>query len=161
MKNKTKKILRILSRKYYHEMIYEKGVLIFKNILNHIEVGKEKRGEYRITYNLASDNEDITVNEDLIIDVLISLFERMEFSIIEKREPLITLEKLFQEEQYEKVWKEHLKKAWLEDQREGVIHKNIGGNRILVEYYSGLLILMDDLCCFASNAILYEDIGIK
>lgn len=145
MKTETKKAIKILSEKYYHDVFFEKDILKISNSQNTISIQNIQKDFFEITYNTENENDRILLNEYEIFDVLINIFRRYKYEKI-KRSPneLITLDILNKYEQNYTT----LEKILSEIITTNIEHKELGGNRILQEYYKGYLILTDD---FANN----------
>lgn len=152
---KEKKIINLISVKYGHLISYEKDDILINNKKNNIRISKTNENELIFFYNTSEGIESINLESKFIFDLLIKVFNRENLEKIVLSRHLITTDLFFEEEQNKEFWIQIFDKAkrkWLND---GTIEGNIGGNRILVEYFNGILIFTDDLNFFASNAIEY------
>ena len=153
MNQNIKKNIRLLASKYDHDISYnhDSSICVF-NEINNIFIKLINKAEVLISYNLEKDEEEILIKANVFYDLFLNLLERNSLCKIELTEgdPL-SLDDWFEHEG--SFAKQQLKDLKNELARDEFTYKNLFGNRILVEFYSGILILTDDLCWTPSNII--------
>ncbi len=143
LQTETKKAIRIISEKYFHHVYFEHDVLKIFDDKNTISINHLKKSEFEIKYNCENFEDTILTEETEIYDVLINIFRRNGIEQVSKsRLDLITIETLLDVGEIHS--NEEVKMFFdcykcIDDE-----YRNIGGNRILREYYRGYLILIDD-----------------
>jgi len=156
MKNQTKKYLRKLSEKYDHILEFRKDIMVLKNSMNEIEISPSKKDNLIISYNANYRIAQLEITPEFVFDIVISIFERSSLDAIKENLVLITLDEFYKQEGDRKFWENIFDQAKIAEEEHEIKYQDIGGNRILVEYYKGLLIFRDDLSGFASNVIEWK-----
>ncbi|WP_298321192.1 hypothetical protein [uncultured Aquimarina sp.] len=123
---------------------------------NKIRIEKGKKDRLIISYEYDEGDAEIEINPEFIYDIIISLFERQSKNLINENSFLITLEEFYKIEGEKRFWQNTFDKVKMEEETKGITQRNIGGNRILVEYYKGRLIFQDDLRGYGSNVIEWK-----
>jgi hypothetical protein len=157
MQYKIKKYIKILAEKFYHTMEYDKEALLLIGQLNEIRIEKGKKSNFIISYNHENGVEALNILDDEIFDILLELFWRNDLDRIKLKGGELLNWELFKEiEKEDAFWDNFLLKVKKEADEKGFQYREIGGNRILLEYYNGLLIMFDDLKFYKSNVIEYS-----
>lgn len=146
-----KKNLRLLCEKYNHKLEYHNhGIKIcIKNTSLNIY---ENHQNFNIEFISPNHIQKINILENSVYDAIIEYFywhESPELKL--DRNVLISLD-VWENEEDQYILKEFntFKKEVSIDK---TVYKSFGGNRILTEYYKGVLILRDDLAYYKSNVI--------
>jgi hypothetical protein len=157
LKNESfhQKNIRLLAEKYHHRVGYDKEVILVEGSFNRIRIEKKLKEEMVISYNTTKEVERLEIPQIEIYDILIELLRRNQPDRVKRKGgSLLTLQVYRQEEG--NTFDQWLKELKIEIHTTGSTHKELGGNRILTEYYKGLLILTDDLVYYLSNVIELE-----
>lgn len=148
-----KKNIRLLSEKHHHSISYGVNEMLIANDINTIKITPERKYGFKITYNTSEGLEQISSDLDNIYDVLIDLLKRHKpYKLISKNSTLIHLENWIDEEGGNWI-KKSLKDLSIRYDNGEIEYEDLGGNRFELEFYKGLLILVDDLCIKKSNVI--------
>lgn len=144
-----KKNIRLLSEKFNHEIsYYEKGILI-KSDKNFIEIIPQHQKKLLVKYNIEDGINEVEILDFEIYDLLINIFRRKELETIALNLSFpLNLEDLEEFGDLNK-FEEYLM-SLVESNTDYI---NIGGNRVLTEFYKNILILRDDIGHAKSNVI--------
>ena len=142
LKTEIKQAIKLICDRYSHEIFYKNNSIKISSLKNEILISTF-HNNIEIEYNIENENDKIIIkNDDEIYDILINIFRRNKNEkIAQSPDELITL-KLLNEYEYDEKYT--LEKVVEKIKSQNLIHKEIGGNRILQEYYNGYLVLMDD-----------------
>ncbi|OCA69808.1 hypothetical protein BBI01_16950 [Chryseobacterium artocarpi] len=145
-----KKNIRLLSEKFNHEIsYYENGVLI-KSEKNFIEIIPQHQKKLLVKYNIEDGIDEVEILDFEIYDLLINIFRRKELETIALNLSFpLNLKDLEEEFGDLNKFEEYLM-SLVESNTDYI---NIGGNRVLTEFYKNTLILRDDIGHAKSNVI--------
>lgn len=154
MNKELKSNIRKLAEKFNHEIEYQKDIVVLKSEINKIDLWQTDKYGINISYNLNEnlyDKLEVKIEDvyDIILDLL-SRKENVEKLTLKTGTRLTTEEWIKEEGEFAKEQLEELKRDL---QYEEIEFRELGGNRYVVEYYNGLLIMTDDLCWAKSNVI--------
>ena len=151
MNTQIKKNIKLLCEKFNHKISYDNENILINNSVNEIQIIQLIKKNFQLKYNCITDVDFIDFEEFEIYDLLINIFQRIgNEKITKSKGEIITLETFKTEEYFSQNEIENLfedLKNITED------YKDIGGNRILYEFYKGSLIFRDDLGYYKSNVI--------
>jgi len=156
MEKVIKQNLRILCEKYEFQLVYECDDLFLKKANEVIKIRNGRKDNLVVTYEVVDGKNELEIAYAFIFDILISIFERDHKEKISPNHDLITLDEFYNIEGEKAFWEKAFDEAKFDEVSNGISYKNLGGNRILVEYYRGRLFLRDDLTGYASNVIKWK-----
>ncbi|WP_144281103.1 hypothetical protein [Chryseobacterium echinoideorum] len=159
LQTETKKAIKVISEKYFHQVSFDYDVLKIFNDINLISINHIKKNEFKIKYNCEDYYDSIVIEEPEVFDVLINIFEREKLEKVSKSKmELITIEILLEEEVIHSA--KDIKNFFEFYNGINQDYLNVGGNRVLQEYYKGYLILRDDFKYnYKSNVIKINNIA--
>lgn len=146
----TKKNIRLLSERYEHTLFYYENTVIIKNEKNFIEIFPQYQEIVLVKYNYEEGSIEVKIHNSEVYDVLIKVFLRKGLEKINLN-PLDPLNFNDLEEEFGDVDKFKRKIIFLINSKAG--YSYIGGNRVLTEFYKGILILRDDIGVAKGNVI--------
>ena len=157
MNQELKRNIRLLTAKFNHEITYNHDSSIsVRNEVNDILIKQLNKNELLVSYNLETEEIEVLKQTNEFYDLFLELLERTSLKKVKpKNGAPISLEDWFESEG--DFAKQQLRNLKDEISCDKIIYKNLGGNRIEVEYYCGILILTDDLFLAPSNIIKLED----
>jgi hypothetical protein len=149
-----KRHIKLLAERFDHTIRYDNEKIILFNDKNTIEIEPCDKEKITILYNTHESLEEVLHVENIFIyDPLIELLKRTSLYKIEFiRGDLVELKDFVNEESIAKKSIKSLKEEWKINNE--IECMDLGGNRFEVEYYKGILILIDDLPnCKLANVI--------
>jgi hypothetical protein len=146
-----KKCVRLIAEKFSYSTDYLKEIIIISNQDNRIEI-ELKGNQYEISYEYLSKSENITTSIEELFDFLIQLlmFEEKQNISLHKGE-IITIENWITDEQ---ISLKEIEQVLSDLKKENIENYQFRGNRIMAEYYKGIIILLDDLGYYKSEIII-------
>jgi len=155
--NILKKNIRLLAEKNgYHVSYFMESITFSK--------GKDTFNIYTTTlpnmlvieYDIETGMMKECIPDRVIYHILISLFKRKEKRVIEwKFKEVLNLEDYTREEDYDGRWLKALKEDII---NKNIDYKELGGNRFMIEYYMGIVIITDDLSGMLYNVISADEL---
>lgn len=147
---KLKKNIKILSEKFNCEVSYFEDYIQIKNDENFIELKEQKKDEVLLKYNVEKGFDEFSILKIYIYDALINIFYRQSLECVNLNQgDLLNIEDLKFEFGNLNGIQEKIKELKLKN----IDFYDFGGNRVLTQYYKGVVILIDDLCINKSNVI--------
>ncbi|KPH11295.1 hypothetical protein [Chryseobacterium sp. ERMR1:04] len=145
-----KKNIRLLSERYDHEVSYCENVILLKNSKNIIEINSIVNNDISVKYNVEEGIDEKEILEREIYDLLIKIFRRTKLEKV-NLSPSYPLDLDDLEEEFGDLgrFEEKLKSLI----KSKIDYSNIGGNRVLTEFYKNILILRDDIGTAKSNVL--------
>lgn len=147
-----KKCVRLIAEKFSYSTDYLKEIIIISNQDNRIEIELKGNEQYEISYEYLSKSENITTSIDELFDLLIQLLmfeEKHNISLHEGE--IITIQNWITDEQ---ISLKEIEQILSDLKKENVESYQFRGNRIMAEYYKGIIILLDDLGYYKSGIII-------
>ena len=148
-----KKRVRLLVEKIGGELAYgNDGGLAVRHGSNSASFAPVSVDEMHATINVAGDSVSYQISKNYVFDIVDRLGStHLASSLLAyEQKPILKLDDYIREEHGE-LFLECLRKQLANDP--SIAHAELGGNRILVEYYSGVLIISDDLLWSATNVV--------
>lgn len=152
--NKTlKQNIQLLAELFSHQLTYEKYAIHLNSTLNNITIWAEDKYALLVCFNLENKSQQIKIEHYAIYHVLLELMQRRTDTqnVSLPHHELLSLDKVWSEERYSV--QEELKKQRITTGQENMVYHDFSGNRYLVRYFKGILILKDDLCYAMSNVV--------
>lgn len=148
----TKRHIKLLAERFDHQIHYDRNTIHLSNFKNSIRIEETIKKELEVTYNVGnSEKLSHVVSFVELYDFLIKILIRYELEEVKlKLGTPIQLEDWIDTESYRSMRVIDLKRTILTKQSDHVI---LGGNRLELEYFKGVLILIDDLQWTPFNVI--------
>lgn len=145
-----KKNIRLLSERFNHEISYYGNVILIESEKNFTEIISQHQKRLLVKYNIEYGMAEVEILDFEIYDLLINIFRRKKLETVTLNLSFpLNLEDLEEEFGDLKKFEEYL----ISLVESNIDYINIGGNRILTEFYKNTLILRDDIGHAKSNVI--------
>lgn len=145
-----KKNIRLLSERYEYKVSYQGKVILINNEKSFIEIFPQSKDDILVKYNFENGINEIKIQDFEIYDLLIKIFQREELEKVNLNPGYpLNLDDLKEEFGDLNKFQEEL----LSLMKSNVDYLDVGGNRVLTEFYKNVLILRDDIGYAKSNII--------
>lgn len=145
-----KKNIKLLSERFNHEISYYENEILIKSEKNFIEIIPQHQKRLLVKYNREDGIDELEILDFEIYDLVINIFRRKELETVTLNLSFpLNLGDLEEEFGDLNKFEEYLM-SLVESNTDYI---NIGGNRVLTEFYKNTLILRDDIGHAKSNVI--------
>lgn len=147
----------MIARWLEHSTKFDRDSIIIANELNQIKIIPKHRDSFDLEYNTSHGVFTLSLLKEEIIDCLQEICCRKNLVEVQPKSGQLITKQLFLEEEGE-FWVNHLEKFVEEKHPVNGRGYELGGNRILVTYYEGYIILVDDLGYYKSTILEFNEL---
>jgi hypothetical protein len=148
-----KKRVRLLTEKIGGELSYgNDGGLTVRHGSNSASFVPVSHDEMRATIDVDDDSASYRISKNYVFDIVdrLGTTHLVSSLLAYEQKPILQLEDYIREERG-KPFLDRLREQLGKDS--SIAHAELGGNRILVKYYLGVLIISDDILWSATNVV--------